>query len=361
MAASALPVRSGDRGLLPRGEILTLSVDILRMNHLFRRGKAGLILSVGLLILALTSCAPNDSIVVAPTPPGPTATSAEILDFRTTLPPAPAGLGKTASHIVFFSDRSGVYELYQMNLDGSGVTQLTHNEAYDMEPAWSPDGKLAFTSQHVNGLWEVFLMNPDSSQPTPLSNLNGNCWSLAWSPDGKSLAFVSDATGNEEIYLLTLGDGQPVNLTQNVEAADAFPIWSPDGKQIAFVSDRDGLEDIFSMAPDGSDVRPLIVTDGRDTSPAWSPDGRQIAFVSDQDGDFEVYVLDLASGDIAQLTNNNVYEWSPAWSPDGRQIAFTSTRASLETYDVFVMAADGSAQTQLIDDPANDIIPRWWP
>jgi Tol biopolymer transport system component len=42
-------------------------------------------------------------------------------------------------------------------------------------------------------------------------------------------------------------------------------------------------------------------------------------------------------------------------------IAFTSTRDDYDTYDVYVMAPDGSNQIRLTSDPANDIIPRWWP
>jgi dipeptidyl aminopeptidase/acylaminoacyl peptidase len=38
-------------------------------------------------------------------------------------------------------------ELFVMNVDGSGLTQLTHDDAYDSFPSWSPDGtELVFSS-----------------------------------------------------------------------------------------------------------------------------------------------------------------------------------------------------------------------
>ena len=52
---------------------------------------------------------------------------------------------------------------------------------------------------------------------------------------------------------------------------------------------------------------------------------------------------------------------APTWSPYGQWIAFTSTRDHHESYDVYVMAPDGSNETRLTSDPANDIVPRWWP
>jgi TolB protein len=273
--------------------------------------------------------------------------------------------------VLFFSNRSGRYQLYQIALDGSGLVQLTKNsdhDIYDMEPAWSTDGKIAFTTR-VDGWWEVFVLDTNGDLPTQLTDFGADSWSLAWSPDGRSLAFVSNVTGDDEIYLVTLEDAAPVNLTKRPDANEFLPVWSPSGQQIAFVSDRAGVEgaiqeleqDIFVMAPDGSGVTRLTDAEGWDTSPNWSPDGSRIAFVTERDGNFEVYVMNADGSDPVRLTQSAAYEWSPTWSPDGQLIAFTSTRDDYDTYDVYVMAPDGSNQIRLTSDPANDIIPRWWP
>ncbi len=59
--------------------------------------------------------------------------------------PSAAGDGERGGKIVFSRLVSGVLgagntELFVMNVDGSGVTQLTHSPYGDIEPAWSPDG-----------------------------------------------------------------------------------------------------------------------------------------------------------------------------------------------------------------------------
>ena len=106
------------------------------------------------------------------------------------------------------------HEIYVMNADGSGSRRLTHNRAFDGEPAWSPDGrKIAFQSTKAIG-------------------------------------------GNKEIYVMNADGSGKRNLTRN-PAKDGRPSWSPDGRRIAFVSDRDGRLEAHVMNADGSGQRSL--------------------------------------------------------------------------------------------------------
>jgi hypothetical protein len=64
----------------------------------------------------------------------------------------------------------GDYEIYVMNVDGSGVTKLTDNSIYDDGPAWSPTGKkLAFTRLGTGGITTLYTMNPDGTSPAPVT------------------------------------------------------------------------------------------------------------------------------------------------------------------------------------------------
>ena len=51
---------------------------------------------------------------------------------------------------MFLSDRDGDSEIFVMNEDGTGQTQLTSNTVPDATPAWSPDGtRIAFRSERT--------------------------------------------------------------------------------------------------------------------------------------------------------------------------------------------------------------------
>jgi endonuclease YncB( thermonuclease family) len=98
---------------------------------------------------------------------------------------APAVYG---SRIAFMSDRDGNWEIYLVNLDGSGLRRLTDSPANDGLPAWAPDGRtIAFVSDQ-GGIWAVWAVDPDGSNRRKLFNIGGNFgpdWEqerISWGP-----------------------------------------------------------------------------------------------------------------------------------------------------------------------------------
>jgi dipeptidyl aminopeptidase/acylaminoacyl peptidase len=85
----------------------------------------------------------------------------------------------------------------------------------------------------------------------------------------------------------------------------------------------------------------------------------RIAFVSSRDGNADIYVMNADGSNQTNLTKNSADDTNPAWSPDGRQIAFVSLRDGNE--EIYVMNADGSNQTNLTKNPAGDGCPVWSP
>ena len=95
----------------------------------------------------------------------PFATLLLLLLTSVTSPPAgqaafPGAKGK----IAFATVRDGNAEIYVMNPDGSGQTNLTNNPAEDSTPAWSADGaKIAFARDRT-GNSHIYAMNADGSE-----------------------------------------------------------------------------------------------------------------------------------------------------------------------------------------------------
>jgi hypothetical protein len=251
----------------------------------------------------------------------------------------PGANGKIA-----FESWDGDWEIFVMNADGSGVTQLTYNQAHEHMPAWSPDGSSIAFEGDRGGNAEILVMNADGSRQIQLTDNPADDNHPAWSPDGSKIAFSSTRSGDREIFVMN-ADGSEVRQLTNNQWDDAYPAWSPDGSKITFSSYRDGQWDLFVMDADSSQEVQLTKNSAVEWMSDWSPDGSKIVFDSDQDGDSEIFVMNADGSGQIQLTRNNALDLAPAWSPDGSKIAFQSNRDG--DMEIFVMNADGSRQVRL--------------
>ena len=85
--------------------------------------------------------------------------------------------------------------------------RLTDNNAWDIHPAWSPDGtRIAFATDRdgIDENFEIYVMDADGSNQTRLTNNDAVDLLPAWSPDGTRIVFTSERDGNFEIYVIRI-------------------------------------------------------------------------------------------------------------------------------------------------------------
>ena len=70
-----------------------------------------------------------------------------------------------------------------VNIDGTGLINLTNSPAPDLNPVWSPDGSsIAFVS-YREGNGEIFVMQADGTKPVNVSTLpQTDEFQPAWRP-----------------------------------------------------------------------------------------------------------------------------------------------------------------------------------
>ncbi|MCC7447242.1 MAG: PD40 domain-containing protein [Anaerolineae bacterium] len=140
----------------------------------------------------------------------------------------------------------------------------------DTHPSWSPDGKqIAFASDRT-GKWQIYVVNVDGTNLRKLTNDSANNNNAKWARDARYIAFDSDRGGNRDIYVMEADGKNQRQLTHNA-ADDDEPSWSPDGDSIIFVSDRTGNKNIYLMDADGRNQHALTNTRTANFDPDWQP------------------------------------------------------------------------------------------
>ena len=169
-----------------------------------------------------------------------------------------AHVGPTPQQLAFVSDaRFGQFDICLINVDGTAVAQLTTSLGNDSWPAWKPDGtRLAFQSYRtltpVGGKpqADIFVINVDGTGETQLTTDTTNEAQPAWSPDSLKIAFHSDRAGNFALFVMN-ADGTNATQLTDASVGDELPAWSPDGTHLVY--DTDG--ELWVIRPDGSEPR----------------------------------------------------------------------------------------------------------
>ena len=258
--------------------------------------------------------------------------------------------------IVFASDRTGNWDIFAMDGDGSHVVNLTNSPTDEERAGNSPDGQKIAFARTVNDNTDIYIINADGSGVIRLTTGASADHAPQWSPDGQKIAFRSDRDGNGNVYVMDIDGSDQTRLTDN-PADDGGPDWSPDGQKIVFSSGRSGNSDVFVMNADGNNQVQLTTDPGDDFGASWSPDGAKIAFRSGRNGTSEVYVMGVDGQGQTNLTNHPAFDRGPAWSPDGSKLVFYSNRDG--NYEIYTMSANGANVTRLTTSPGRDFQPDW--
>ena len=316
-------------------------------------------------LTAMPTDAPTAAPTVVPTP------------IPTPMPPYPTDMIGRISFTrksIPWSDNTS--EIWVLSLDTGSLTQLTHNNAVDWIPSWSPDGgRIVFTSNRRDGNYDLWVTNADGSDPAPWITLDAWDEYAAWSPDGRWLAFSStgETSGvyNSEIFSADSA-GSTRRLTFN-KGADEWPTWSPDGRQIACSSDEDGDMDVWIFRADGTGRKNWTADTANNEHPAWSPDGEWIAFIrmAQMAPDEVVFRGDVWIGrtdgsEFRRLTEDGLAA-NPAWSPDGRYVVFTHFLETTgdgeitreDAADLWAVGVDGGGPYMLTEGSEQDYAPDW--
>ncbi len=304
----------------------------------------------------------NTQIPATNTPIPPTLTPGNtptMTPIPPTSTPAPPLVGGGDGLIAFYSSRRNTNDLYLMDTNGNNVQSITRTDGPSPENGnvnVFPDGKKIIFASNRSGDFQIWTVNVDGSNPQQITKGNPLNLNPVPSPDGKRIAFVSTRDGGDyELYVMNADGSNQIRLTYSV-GFDTEPTWSPDSKTLMFMSGRTGTFQIFVINVDGTKERRLFNSTYNERSPSWSPDGKTLAWDSDRTGNREIFVMNVEKTNQAQVqltkTKAGTLNAWPNWSPDGKYLSFISNRDG--NTEIYIIEADGKNERRVPGSPGAD-------
>jgi Tol biopolymer transport system component len=289
-----------------------------------------------------------------------------------TVVPFPTGLAGT---LVFHSDRPAPdnpdarNHIFTIDLATGKVTQLTSGRNHhDQHPKWSPDGKrISFVSSR-SGSFDLYVMNADGTNVTRVTEHKANDYDPIWMPDGQSLIFSSERDSRSDLYRVWLADRRVDRLTHHFVGRAIMPNVSPDGKLVAFAAQTLQRLQFWEFQVHILDLATgktrALDNSGGACWPSWAPDGQRLANVllAREPSSLQVRNAD-GSGTREIAPDAKRWHYYPDWSRDGSLLAFSVSPAHHqgEDWDLAIAAPDGSRYQRLTTGPGNDRLPDWKP
>lgn len=185
--------------------------------------------------------------------------------------------------LAFSAVYEGPTEVYTMPLMGGLPVRRTYEAETSTTTAWTPDGRLAYTTTHYATLPKpqmvVVDLEENVRERVPLYEASEG----SWDGSGEVFYFVRPAFHNNvtkrytggtarDVWKFADGAEEAVELTGDYDGESHSPMaW--DGR-VYFVSDRDGTMNVWSMTPDGGDPRQHTRHSGWDVKNPALDDGR---------------------------------------------------------------------------------------
>lgn len=202
--------------------------------------------------------------------------------------------------------------------------------------SFSPDNAKLLVSNNSTGIFNVYAVNVDGSGAEQLTFSDSDAMlAISYFPDDERFLYTADQGGNELNHLyLRESDGSDIDLTPGENLKASFAGWSGDYSSFYVQSnERDPrFFDVYEYQVAEGYPREMIFLNEEGFFPAQvSPDGESLALIElITANNNNLYLQNLASGERVDITphEGDVSSGPSDFSPDSEWLYFTTDEGS---------------------------------
>lgn len=218
-------------------------------------------------------------------------------------------------------------DIWLVDVASGAMTRLTSDPGFDAFPIWSPDGRRIIFTSNRSGVYDLYEKPADgSASETLLYHSPEGKGPTSWSANGKFLVYYSLGQPTHLRLLAVAGpaDRQSVPVV-DPKFTSITARFSPDGRWILYASNESGKNEVSVRpfrAATGEIGEPILVTHDGGRTPLWRGDGKEIFYLAT---DGMVTAMEVNAGSSFQTGSAKPLFPAPAgvlfWdvSPDGQR------------------------------------------
>jgi TolB protein len=148
--------------------------------------------------------------------------------------------------IAYQSDQSGRLEVWIMNADGSNPRRVTNVGVTGHFMRWTDDAAGVVFRCTCGGKPATMKASVNGGDPQPFAQLMGGSH-ISFSPDRSR---IMDVVGHKVLWVSPLSGGKPEKAYEfpDPDVRIDYPVWSPDGRSVMFDRFRPQGGDIWAMS-----------------------------------------------------------------------------------------------------------------
>lgn len=266
-----------------------------------------------------------------------------------------------------------ISHIWRINVNGTGLLQITNGADGESSPRWSPDGtQITFLAKRGEAKeQQIYLLSNLGGEASQLTSHATSASNIQWSPNGQFIYFLApdpktdeekerdkakdDIYGFDEHYKqrhlwkISVAEKTEHRISEGDLSIRSFRL-SRDGTKLSFhraptpLFDDSDEGEVWVMAADGTGASQLTRNKVVERGARLSPDNKTVLFLSDSNEMFDsyyndnIFLVSAEGGKASMLLPDMPHEVSAAsWSADGKRIYFvanTGVRSELFQVEV---------------------------